>query len=381
MKKLLTFLGVIFFMAGSTVWAQEVNSSATLSGTSSVEDITVKNDAEGGTQISLDTRFGYEHQSSGKRAGFGGDGFLLNIDGKIGKRFSYSLNHSLVSPAGENSTIFDATRWLTLSYELGNFTFTAGKDALMVGSFEYDAYELDCYYEMGSMFNYNMNCWLWGASAMWTNNAETSSFAFQVANSPFAFVPKDDNLFAYGLGWYGMWDNYESIWTVNMMEYEPGKFVKMLALGNMFYMGDFELMLDYIARTSDLSKGLGKDYTLTVQPAYNFGESLRLFGRFGIEKTDDDVPYDFLGEYLSVEDKVLANEENEYVMPAYIANGKEYIYYGAGLEYFPLKENKGIRIHAAWASNNYTKRHMINVGLTWKFDVVGAIRFLANEAK
>ena len=77
----------------------------------------------------------------------------------------------------------------------------------------------------------------------------------------------------------------------------------------------------------------------------------------------------------------LANEENEYVMPAYIANGKEYIYYGAGLEYFPLKENKGIRIHAAWASNNYTKRHMINVGLTWKFDVVGAIRFLANEAK
>ena len=381
MKKLLTFLVVMFVMAGSTVRAQEVNSIATLSGASSVEDVTMENVVDCGPRISLDTRFGYEHQSSGRMGGFGGDGFLLNVDGKIGKRFSYSLCHSLVSPAGDDSNIFDATRWLTLSYDLGNFTFTAGKEALMVGSFEYDAYELDCYYEMGSMFKYNINCWLWGASAMWTNNAETSSFAFQVANSPFAFAPKEDNLYAYSMAWYGMWEKYESIWSVNMMEYESGKFVKMLALGNMFYLGDFELMFDYITRAKDFSKGLGKDYTITLQPAYNFGESLRLFGRFGVEKTDDDVPYDFLGEYLPVEDKVLANEENEYVMPAYIANGKEYIYYGAGLEYFPLKEDKSVRLHAVWASNNYTKRHMINVGLTWKFDVLGAMKFLAGEAK
>ena len=119
MKKLLTFLGVIFFMAGSTVWAQEVNSSATLSGASSVEDVTMKNEVDCGPKISLDTRFGYEHHSSGRKGGFGGDGFLLNVDGKIGK-FSYSLNHSLSSPVGDDATIFDATRWLTLSYELGN---------------------------------------------------------------------------------------------------------------------------------------------------------------------------------------------------------------------------------------------------------------------
>lgn len=381
MKKLLTFLVAMFIVAGSTVRAQEVNSSATQSGASSVEDVTMKNVVDGEPKISLDARFGYEHQSSDRRGGFGGDGFLLNVDGKIGKSFSYSLCHSLVSPAGEDTNIFDATRWLTLSYDWGNFTFTAGKDALMVGSFEYDAYELDCYYEMGSMFNYNINCWLWGASAMWTNNAETTSFAFQVANSPFAFAPKEDNLFAYSLGWYGSWEQYESIWSVNMMEYEPGKFVKMLALGNMFYLGNFELMIDYITRSTDFSKGLGEDYTLTVQPAYNFGESLRLFGRFGVEKTADDVPYDFLGEYLSVEEKVLANDDNTCVIPAYLANGKEYIYYGAGLEYFPLKEDKNVRLHAVWASNNYTKRHMINVGLTWKFDVLGAMKYLAREAK
>lgn len=381
MKRLLTFLGTIFVMAGSTVWAQEVNSSATLSGSSSGEDVTVENVVDWVPEISLDARFGYQHQSSSRMGGFGGDGFLLNIDGKIGKHFSYSLNHSLASSIGDDSTIFDATNWLTLSYDVGNFTFTAGKDAVAVGSFEYNAYELDCYYEMGSMFNYNLNCWQWGVSAMWTNNAETTSLAFQAMNSPFAFAPVEDNLYAYNLAWYGAWENYESIWSVNMMEYEPGRFVKMLALGNMFYFGDFELMLDYIVRATDLKKDFGKDFTLTVQPAYNIGESLRLFGRFGVEGAMDDAEYDLLGEYLSVEDKVLANEENEYVMPAYITGDREYIYYGAGVEYFPLKENKSIRLHAAWASNNYTKRHMINVGLTFKFDVVGAVKFLARKAK
>jgi hypothetical protein len=100
-----------------------------------------------------------------------------------------------------------------------------------------------------------------------------------------------------------------------------------------------------------------------------------------VEKSSDDLPYDILGEYLSAEDKVAANEENPYVMPAYLTGDKEYIFYGAGLEYFPLKENKSIRLHAAWASNNYTKRHMFNVGLTWKFDVVNAVKQIARKAK
>ena len=381
MKRLLTFLGTIFIMAGSTVWAQEVNSSVTTAGSSSGEDVTVENDVDWVPEISLDARFGYQHQSSGKIGGFGGDGLLLNIDGKIGKHFSYSLNHSLASSIGEDDSVFDATNWLTLSYDVGNFTFTAGKDALAVGSFEYDAYELDCYYDMGSLFNYNLNCWLWGVSAMWTNNSETTSFAFQAMNSPFSYVPKEENLYSYSLAWYGMWEHYESIWSLNMMEYEPGKFVKMLGLGNMFYIGDFELMLDYVVRVADLSDGLGKDFNLMLQPAYNFGESFRLFGRFGVEKTADDLPYDILGEYLSAEDKVAANEENPYVMPAYLTGDKEYIFYGAGLEYYPLKENKSIRLHAAWASNNYTKRHMFNVGLTWKFDVVNAVKQIARKAK
>lgn len=380
MKRHLTFLGAALFAACSVVCAQEVDSSAPF-GTSSGEDVTVENGVDWTPEISLDARFGYEYRSSGGAAGFGGDGLLLNIDGKISKNFSYSFNHYLSGSNGEDGSVFDATNWLTLSYDVGNFTFTAGKDALYIGSFEYDAYDLDCYFDMNSMFYNSISCWQWGASAMWTNNAETSSFAFQWANSPFAYAPKEDNLYAYNLAWYGAWDWYESIWSINVMEYERGNFVKMFALGNNFYIGDFTLTLDYMARMADLSDGLGNDYTFSVQPAYNFGESVRLFGKLGVEHSADDLPYDFWGEYLTTEDKVAANEENPYVMPAYLTGDKEYVYYGAGVEYFPLKETKNIRLHAIWASNNYTKRHMFNVGLTWKFDVVNAIRHIARTAR
>ena len=78
---------------------------------------------------------------------------------------------------------------------------------------------------------------------------------------------------------------------------------------------------------------------------------------------------------------ILANDENIYTLPAFLVAGKDYWFYGAGLEYFPLKENKSIRLHAAWASNNYTNRNSINVGLTWKFDVVGAIKHITGRNK
>jgi hypothetical protein len=188
-------------------------------------------------------------------------------------------------------------------------------------------------------------------------------------------------MYAYNLAFTRSWEHYEALWSINFFEYEHGEFVKCVALGNMFYFGDFSLNVDWITRADDWKDALDTDMTLTTTPSYNFGESVRIFGKFGWERTSDDLSYDFWGEYLSKEDKLLANEENEAVIPAFITSDKDYIFYGAGLEYFPLKENKSIRLHAIWASNNYTKRHVLNVGLTWKFDLVNAFRYIARKAR
>ena len=380
MKKLFTFLGVILVMAGSAIRAQEVYSSAPLQTSASATDATLEDGEDWIPSISLDSRFGYDRVVGGDAAGFGGDGFYLYIDGKLSKHFSYSLCQRLFSAHGEDDSVFDNTDWLTLSYHLGDFTFTAGKDSMLIGSFEFDADDIDSYFDLNSMFYNSLSTYQWGASAMWTNNAETTSLAFQVATSPFSWEPGEDNLYSYNLAWYGAWDMYESKWSVNFMEYAPGEYMKMLALGNMFYVGDFSFMLDYMVRMANWKDALDSDYTLLFQPSYKYNNMLRVFAKVGVEKMVDSVPYDLSGEYLTPDERIEANLENKYVMPAYITAGREYLFYGAGVEYFPLKDDR-LRIHAMWTSNNYTKRHLFNVGLTWNLNLTKAIKSLSGKAR
>ena len=376
MKKLFTFLGVILVMAGSALRAQEVYSSAPQQTSASETDATLEDGEDWIPSISLNSRYSYDRVAGGDLAGFGGDGFYLEIDGKISKNFSYSLCQKLFSQHGEDDSVFDNTDWLTLSYNVGSFGFTAGKDVLMVGSYEYDAYDIDSYFDMNSHFYNSFSCYQWGLKGEWTNRKETSTIAFQVTNSPFAYAPREENMYSYNLGWYGAWDWYESIWTVNLLEYAPGKFVKMVALGNMFYIGDFSIGVDYIVRGDSWKDSLDEDFTLNIMPSYNFNDKVRLFGKFGWEKTSDDLEYDFWGEYLGREDKLAANEECGTTQPAYLVGGKDYLYYGVGVEYFPTES---VRLHAVWASNNYTSRHTINVGVTWRFDITKAIKRIASK--
>lgn len=379
MKRLFTFLGTMVFVVGSAI-AQEVNSSVPLSEPSFGEDGNAQQVVDYTPSISIDSRFGYDRVVSGGPAGFGGDGLYLNIDGKISKNLSYSLCQRFFSSQGDDDSAFDNTDWLTLSYEVGSFSFTAGKDVVMVGSFEYDAYDIDSYFDMNSMFYNTFGCYQWGVKAAWTPSEERS-IALQVTNSPFSFYPREDNLYAYNLAWSDGWDCYSSLWSVNMFEYEHGKFVKCIALGNMFYIGNLSLGLDCIALDANLKDRVDDQLTINFMPSYEFGNKFRLFGKLGWERVGEDLPYDFTGEYLSAEDMALANEENIYTLPAFLVAGQDYWFYGAGLEYFPIKDNDSVRLHAVWASNNFTNRHSINVGLTWKFDVVGAIKHVVNRRK
>ena len=379
MKRLFTFLGTMVFVVGSAI-AQEVNSSVPLSEPSFGEDGNAQQVVDYTPSISIDSRFGYDRVVSGGPAGFGGDGLYLNIDGKISKNLSYSLCQRFFSSQGDDDSAFDNTDWLTLSYEVGSFSFTAGKDVVMVGSFEYDAYDIASYFDMNSMFYNTFGCYQWGVKAAWTPSEERS-IALQVTNSPFSFYPREDNLYAYNLAWSDGWDCYSSLWSVNMFEYEHGKFVKCIALGNMFYIGNLSLGLDCIALDANLKDRVDDQLTINFMPSYEFGNKFRLFGKLGWERVGEDLPYDFTGEYLSAEDMALANEENIYTLPAFLVAGQDYWFYGAGLEYFPIKDNDSVRLHAVWASNNFTNRHSINVGLTWKFDVVGAIKHVVDRRK
>ena len=223
MKKLFVFLGVVLATIGSVVSAQEAHSTATMQKSSWGDAI---------PDVSLDTKFGYSHDFTERIGRFGGDGLLLNIDGKINEQFSYSLSHRIASSEGEISLGFDNTNWLLLNYEHDYFYVSAGKQDMKVGSQEYDMYDLDCYWEMNSQFWNNVSPWQWGI-LVGAHPSEGQTLMLQCTNSPYSNF-EIFNLFAYALAWQGEWDCYNSYWSVNMWEYRKDNFVKSLNFGNRF---------------------------------------------------------------------------------------------------------------------------------------------------
>lgn len=305
MKRFLVFLGIVLSTISSAVRAQEVDY---------IPD------------ISLDMRGGYEQDFSGGAGRFFGDGLYLNVDGIISSSLSYSFNHRLASSYYEDNSGFNGTNWLTLTYETGDFAFTAGKDGLLYGSFEYDAYDLDSYYDMNSAFYNEFDCWQWGVSAAWYP-AEDHEFLLQVASSPLS----DENV-SIAAGWRGSWEGFESYWTANLWGKDRGM-IPAVALGNRFTFGNLTVDLDLSARFGDTYLS---GAAAILAPSYQIGEWGRAFTKIGIDRDNT--------------------------------------FFGCGFEYFPLKENKSIRLHAAYTCNDYTVGNMINIGLTWKLNVTQTIK-------
>lgn len=302
MKKLIVFLGIALMAIGSAVNAQEI------------------------PEISLDMRGGFNYGNTDGSGQFVGDGLYLDINGNISPHFSYSFNQRLASAYYEDNSGFNGTNWLTLTYETENFTLTAGKDAVFVGSFEYDAYDLDSYCELNSEFYNTFDAWQWGVSAAWYP-AEDHEFLIQLSNSPLAYGKP--NLYALAAGWRGSWGFYESYWTANLWQYDASKFSKALNMGNRFTAGGFTLDLDLMYRIQEFGEDLN-GFTCTFAPSYEFEDWGRIFTKAGWDSTPDAF------------------------------------FYGAGVEYFPLKENKDIRLHAIFAHNASTIGNMLSLGLTWK---------------
>jgi hypothetical protein len=144
-------------------------------------------------------------------------------------------------------------------------------------------------------------------------------------------------------------DDYESYWTVNLWQTAPGRYVKSVNLRNRLSFDDFTVDLEYMTRGTDMKKLFTKDFTVMAAPSYEIEDRLRIFGKFGWERTEDEPEYE------------LAYEE---------CLGSDYLFYGAGLEFFPLKDNQDIRLHATWSGNNFGGNRF-DIGLTWKMNLTG----------
>ena len=284
--------------------------------------------------------------------GFRGKQFNLRLNGNINDSWSYVYRQRMGKPNGDAS-YFDAVDHINLTYTTGAWSFTGGKQTVAVGGYEYDRAPIDFYF--GSEYWYNMACYQWGVNAKYNfGNESNDALTLQVLQSSFRSV--NPSMLSYNLLWTGSYGWLDILHSVNMLEYQPGKFVNFIALGYQFNMGDFKLQLDWMNR-ADVEHFGFDDFSLMADLSWGASEKLNVFAK---------ATYD-------------VNKDN--VADLCVLPGTEVTRVGAGVEYFPIKDSQDVRFHAgycySWGTNTnlnegalWDNHSFVSVGVTWKMSVL-----------
>lgn len=302
--------------------------------------------------LRFDARADFNYVTNDNNAsGFNGKNLNLMLDGQINSKLEYHLRQRLNRAIGGEEGLLNATDWAYLKYHINdNFSIAAGKQVVAIGTFEYDYAPIDCYFL--SDFCNNIPCYELGVTFGYTDNSGNHSLQFQVTNSPFV-TGTWDNMYAYNLMWSGNMDWFKTLYSINMVEYRKGEFINYIALGNQFTFDNLVLELDYVNRYHANQDGFFDDFSLIGNLKYGISDKWNVFVKGGYDQNNAQPAYTPAPLRWDV-----------CVVP-----GTEYAFYGAGFEFFPLKERKDVRLHGYfYSSNNEPTQVFFNAGLTWRIN-------------
>ena len=298
-------------------------------------------------EIYIDTRATFHQQTVAGvyDSHFQGDYLNFHVVGHLTDNLTFRIRQRLNKKV-EDSNPFNATDFLWLSWRpLEHWSFTAGKQPILVGGYEIDSAPIDVYY-YGTFSNNLYQYYAFGATASW-HPAEGQTVSAQFIPSPIS--PVSQNAYSYNLYWNGhFWPWWKTIWSYNLVEDELHRKMNWVALGNKFNMGKLVVDVDFIDRIAFGQKNPFSDWTLIGKAILTLGK-WNLCTKVGYEINaaenigDDGISYDL-------------------VLPA----GNDYFYGGFGVEFFPLG-NENLRLHAAYFRDNHDRVNNYDIGVTWRF--------------
>ena len=309
--------------------------------------------------VKFDARFDWQssftHNADAKpsyASNFNGRYIMFMLDGNISPKFSYSLRYRMIHPSHENSWrgVFNATDWAQLTYRpTKNWEITAGKMLVFYGSYEFDKNPLDVY--MWSGWGGRVGCFQFGVLGKYITNDGRNNILFQINNSPFADPLSLGAMYSYSVQWNGNFGVFNALYSDNLIEYQPGRFINYISLGNQFNFGPATIELDYMNRYGARGTNFFGDFSFIGRVKYNVCDQLTIFAKGGLD-------YNM----------------NEEVVDLLILPGERNVYYGAGLEFYPIKNSKNVRIHAFWQSGNNNlgidgqawNVHNVGIGIKWR---------------
>ena len=279
-------------------------------------------------------------------------GEYLNFQmlGHITPKIDYRIRQRLNKKVFDERNMFNATDFMYVNWQATDrWSFLAGKYVVMIGGYEYDAAPIDVYYY--SQFCNNIyQAFTFGAMASY-KFAEGQQLVGQICNSPLSLGFQ--NVYAYNLAWKGEFAPWwKTIWSVNFVEDMDKRMVNYVALGNHFIFRNVIFDIDLMNRSGlDQRRFLLSDLSLISKIIWSVG-AWNICAKAGYEKNDAEN-VDARGRAYDL----------------VIAPGTEYIYAGCGLEWFPLGRDN-LRLHAVYYWDNAVRRNNIELGLTWRVDVI-----------
>lgn len=316
--------------------------------------------------ISMESRNDYlyttlDRERQNAETGF--KGYILNmiIRGEISSNFSYMYRQRL-NAINRNTSFFDSIDMLFLNYHATDqVKLSVGKAPVFIGGWELDLAPIDCFFL--SSFNYQYSPYQWGVSVEYSFPGSGDALAFQFSQSPFqadyvALTQFPANMYAYSLKWQGRHGFFEPNWSVNMLEYAPGKFINYISLGNRFHISDqVQLEVDYMNRAiGSNQRFVGDNFTLVGKLKYQPIEQLNIYakGTYDLNRSENDA--DMM-----------------------VVRGTDLVRVGGGIEYYPLRD-RSVRLHGHYSysfgtnplENAYVrdKLSMLNVGVSWRVNVM-----------
>ena len=291
-----------------------------------------------------------------EKSGFDGKYLNLLMDGHISDKISYSYRQRF-NKASLDAGFFNATDWFFVNYKpTDEWTLSAGKQVIDIGGWEYDYAPINLYF--CSEF-WNMTpCYAWGASAAYKVTKD-DQLRFQICESPNRqFTATNDvDLYTYNLMWYGQHGPWGAKWSLNMVEWDKGHYINYIALGNeVRFSREVSLEIDYMNRATSSHTFFFRDCSVMGQLNYQPSNYLKFFAKATYDVNNTECAADLT-----------------------VTPGTEMTRLGAGLEYYPLGNNK-VRVHANYCYSMGTntnpgavmlpKQSLIDLGLTWRIHLM-----------
>ena len=288
-------------------------------------------------------------------SGFRGKYLVARMDGRYGDHLTYSIRQRF-NRAHADESYFNSTDWANITWAFNDrFSISGGKQVVAVGGFEYDRAPIDLY-QCSEYWN-NIACYQFGVSAAW-KLSKSDNLSLQICQSPNRAAVKD--MYAVNFMWNGSHGPWSAIWTLNAIESKPGDFIGYIALGNKFTAGITSLELDLMSRPMFSEFDPVDDISVMAELAVRPSERLNIFTKYSYDKNGSNN-LDFC---------VLPDTEVHRI--------------GGGMEYFPVRDSRILRLHAqvSYADGTNTnpygvlgpKQFLLDMGVTLNLDVLKAIR-------